>query len=125
MREEQVLAIHKKCIEQFGGKDGLRDKNLFLSALGQPAHTFDGEYLYDSIYKMAAVYLFSFAKDHAFFDGNKRVALQTCYLFLYFNNVDLLLSNDEFCDLILGCIEGKYDLNKIAGVIEKNSVDIY
>ncbi len=122
LTEEQVFLMHEKCIEEFGGTKGLRDKNMFLSSLGQPSQTFDGRYLYDSIFLMAACYLFSFAKNHSFLDGNKRIALKASYHFLNLNGIDLLLNNNEFCDLILGCVEGRYNISHIAAVFEQNAL---
>jgi len=107
-------------IKDFGGKGGVRDENLLLSSVGQPQQTFGGNYLYDTIFKMAACYLFSFAKNHAFFDGNKRVALKTCYHFLDLNRYETLLTNDEFCELVLGCVNDRYSIDEIAKIIEEN-----
>lgn len=114
--------MHEKCIEEFGGLKGLRDEHLFLSSLSQPMQTFDNSYLYDSIFLMAATYLFSFAKNHAFFDGNKRISLKTCYHFLNLNRIDLMLTNKEFSNLILDCVNDKLGINDIAIVLEENAL---
>jgi death-on-curing protein len=37
---EQVLALHKRQWEQYGGGDGLRDPGLLESAVAQPGATF-------------------------------------------------------------------------------------
>jgi death on curing protein len=39
---EQVLEIHSMMIKKFGGVSGMRDKNLFLSALEAPKASFGG-----------------------------------------------------------------------------------
>ena len=81
LTEEQVFLMHEKCIEEFGGTKGLRDKNMFLSSLGQPSQTFDGRYLYDSIFLMAACYLFSFEKIILFWTETKGLHLKLHIIF--------------------------------------------
>ena len=109
-------------MDDFGGLKGIRDENLLMSSLGQPMQTYDGVYLYDSIFLMAAAYLFYFAKNHCFLDGNKRIALKTCYHFLNLNKIDLMLSNQEFYELILCCIKNEMDIDDIAVYIENNAL---
>jgi death-on-curing protein len=43
---KEVVEIHKKLIETFGGSDGIRDQSALDSALARPFQTFDGEELY-------------------------------------------------------------------------------
>lgn len=51
---EQVLEIHKIMLEKFGGLQGIRAKNLLLSALESPKASFGGYDLYPSIFEKAA-----------------------------------------------------------------------
>ena len=46
--------------------------------------TFDGEYVYESIEEKAANFLYIWVKNHAFIDGNKRIAAT---LFIYFSTI--------------------------------------
>jgi death-on-curing protein len=46
-----VLAIHQRQIERFGGLDGIRDEGLLDSALAQPQATFFGELLHPTIHQ--------------------------------------------------------------------------
>ncbi len=43
---EEVLAIHKKIIAEFGGGSGVRNYALLESAIQRPATTFDSIDLY-------------------------------------------------------------------------------
>lgn len=122
LTKEEVLIIHKECIEKFGGTDKIRDLNLLDSALNQPKQSFNGKYLYDSVYKMAAAYLFFFSKNHAFIDGNKRTGLKCCLIFLMINGHKLLLNNDEAIDLTEKCVIGKYKFDDIVKIIEDNTI---
>lgn len=82
---EQVLAIHHDQIERYGGSFELRDRGLLESALAQPRAQFGGAYLHQGVPAMATAYLFHLAKNHAFVDGNKRVAAVAARVFLVGN----------------------------------------
>jgi len=58
----QVLAIHYRQIQAFGGSFGVRDQGLVESALAQPQMTFGDDFLYPTIHEQAAAYLCSFGK---------------------------------------------------------------
>ena len=100
---------------------GIRDENLFYSALNQPKATFDGNFLYKNIFEMATVYLMGFVLDHPFVDGNKRVGLKTCLIFLKINGYKLLLSNDEAINLTLGCANKILKKEQILKIIKDNT----
>ncbi|MCC7441864.1 MAG: type II toxin-antitoxin system death-on-curing family toxin [Bdellovibrionales bacterium] len=87
---EQVLALHKIQIEQFGGSHGVKDEGLLLSALAQPEAGFREEYLHKDLQEMAAAYLFHLVKNHAFNDGNKRIAALTASVFLQVNGLKVV-----------------------------------
>lgn len=86
---DQVLALHKLQIEQFGGCHGVKDDGLLLSALAQPESGFGEEYFHRDLFEMAAAYLFHLAKNHAFHDGNKRIAALTAAVFLEINGLKI------------------------------------
>ena len=52
---QQVLYIHSKMIDKFGGSHGVRDLNLLISALARANSTFDGVDLYPTIQDKAAL----------------------------------------------------------------------
>lgn len=84
---EDVLRIHARQIKRFGGDPGIRDAGLLESALAMPRASFDGEFVHEDVPAMAGAYLFHLAKNHAFIDGNKRVALGAALYFLYLNDI--------------------------------------
>lgn len=92
---EDALAIHENTIEHEGGMPGLRDPGLLESAVLIPQQQFDGEFLHDGLAAMAAAYLFHIAMNHAFHDGNKRVAVLAALIFLKVNGVESLPDPDE------------------------------
>lgn len=65
----------------FAGLFGLEKDQGFKSALGTIYQTFDGKELYPSAEEKAANLLYFIVKNHAFSDGNKRIAAA---IFIYF-----------------------------------------
>ena len=72
---DQVLALHEKSTERFGGAAGVRDHSLVESGVAQPEAMFDGEWLHADIAQMAAAYLYSLVSNHPFVNGNKRTGV--------------------------------------------------
>jgi len=116
--QDAVLAIHAHLIEKFGGSTGLRDEGLLDSALSQPYQTFFGEFLHPTIYEQAAAYLYHLTKNHAFIDGNKRVALAATITFLRMNGYRLGLPKKEAEALVLEVAEGRINKQEVAAIFE-------
>lgn len=77
-----------------GGSGGIRDRGALESALAQPEATFEGRYLLDDLFSMAAAYAFHIAEAQAFVDGNKRAAVLAAIVFLDINGVRLQEHDD-------------------------------
>lgn len=103
---EEILALHADQIERYGGSAGVRDLGLLESAGAAPESSFGGGYLHGSLPEMAAAYLFHLAQNHAFVDGNKRVAAAAMIMFVYLNDHDLECDEDELVELTLGVATG-------------------
>lgn len=88
---EAVLAIHAEVLAAHGGSPGLRSLELLESAVAAPQATMMGVPMITDPIEIAAAYLFYICSNHAFVDGNKRVALATCLVFLSENG---LLQNE-------------------------------
>ena len=99
--KEQVLALHDKSIERFGGLKGIRDEGLFESSCVAPYQTMFGNDLYPDIYDKAIRYLEGFATNQVFIDGNKRTAVACMMLLLRLNGIYPKLSNKELSQLCL------------------------
>ena len=83
-----VTELHAEAIAGFGGSAGLRDEALLESAVAAPQATFGGQSVYADLGEVAAAYLFYLCRNHPFVDGNKRVALGACILFLRLNGIE-------------------------------------
>jgi prophage maintenance system killer protein len=84
---EAAMEIVAAMQPGFGGLFGLEKDQGFKSALGAVYQTFGGEELYPSIEEKAANLLYFVVKNHAFSDGNKRIAAALFIAFLAGNKV--------------------------------------
>ena len=82
-----VKAIHAEVLAAHRGAAGLQEEELLESALAAPQATMTGEPLLSDPAEIAAAYLFYLCRNHPFVDGNKRVALATCLVFLSENDL--------------------------------------
>jgi death-on-curing protein len=85
MTYEQAIAIHSRQLRRFGGAPGLRDEGMLRSALERPVNKW--RYERSELAELAAAYAFGLAKNHAFVDGNKRIAFMAMMVFLLKNGV--------------------------------------
>ncbi|HEX6094783.1 MAG TPA: type II toxin-antitoxin system death-on-curing family toxin [Thermoanaerobaculia bacterium] len=117
----EVLVIHEDRLRKYGGSSGVRDLQLLQSAMGNVEATFGGEYLHQSLFEMAAAYLYGICKNHPFLDGNKRTALACAIAFLRFNGLKLVAAEDELYDLVIGVAEGRISKDVVAAFFEGHS----
>ena len=82
---DQAVAIHSRQMRRFGGAPGLRDEGMLRSALERPVNKW--HYEQADLAEIAAAYAFGLAKNHAFVDGNKRIAFMALVVFLRKNSV--------------------------------------
>ena len=98
---------------------GIKDTNLFNSALYEPMQTFDKQELYPDITSKAACYLRSFAMNHPFFDGNKRTALMATVVFLERNGYEVIVDNDKMYKFVEKVVKGKLEIPSISRRLKK------
>lgn len=84
---EEGIAIINAMKGEFDGLFGNEKDQGFKSALGAIYQTFGGEELYPSIEEKGANLLYFIVKNHAFSDGNKRIAAALFIYFLGMNDV--------------------------------------
>lgn len=111
-----VKVIHGAVLAAHGGMPGIRDEALLESAVSAPQATMMGQPLIRDPIEVAASYLFYLSRNHPFMDGNKRVALATCLVFLSENG--LLRSEELDADawerLTLDVAASRLDRNETA-----------
>ncbi len=94
--------MHKAIVMNTGGSDGIRDENLLDSAVNAPFQSFGGYDIYSSLEEKAARLGFGLAQNHAFIDGNKRIAAHAMLVFLAYNGIEIECTEDELYSLFLG-----------------------
>lgn len=115
---EDVIQIHGEQITAFGGELGLRDLGLLESAVGMPRQTFGSRYLHDSLFMMAAAYLFHISQNHPFVDGNKRTGYIAALVFLRVNGVVIDEASEVLYEMTMGVARGDVDKQAIAAQLE-------
>jgi death-on-curing protein len=103
---EQVLAIHRRVVAEFGGERTVLDEGILESAVTMPAACFGGGYLHADLPSMAAAYLYHICRGHPFLDGNKRTALVAAEVFLLLNGCRLKVTNRQLERLTFSVAEG-------------------
>lgn len=97
IRVDDILAIHADQIERYGGAEGIRDPGLLEAALFRPQTGY-----YPTLIEEAAALWESLSQNHPFVDGNKRTAFAATYVFLAINGLDIIATDDEAQDFVLG-----------------------
>ncbi len=93
---DEVLAIHERVIDAYGGAGGVRDLGLLESALYRPQSGY-----YEDLVTMAAALFESLLMNHPFVDGNKRVAFFATDVFLRLNGWRLEVDANEAHTLLI------------------------
>jgi death-on-curing protein len=106
---EIVREIHAEAIARFGGSDGVRDSALLESAVAAPQASFGGKSPYRDLGEVAAAYMYYLCRNHPFIDGNKRVALGSCIVFLRLNGIEPRPDGPEWEELVLAIAGGSLD----------------
>jgi death-on-curing protein len=99
---EDVLLLHKRQLEAFGGAPGIRDAGLIEAALARP----QSGYYKDRIEEAAALWE-SLTMNHGFIDGNKRVGFAATYVFLRINGLTLTASVKTTLKFVIGKLEAR------------------
>ncbi|MCP4618107.1 MAG: type II toxin-antitoxin system death-on-curing family toxin [Bradyrhizobium sp.] len=115
---EQAIAIHSRQLRRFGGAAGLRDEGMLRSALERPINKW--QYEQASLPELAAAYAFGLAKNHAFVDGNKRIAFMAMMTFLIKNGVAFSPDPAHATQIILSLAAGEVSEDSLIRWIRDN-----
>jgi len=109
---DQVIAIHSRQLRRFGGAVGLRDDGLLRSAIERPINKW--HYEQSELPELAAAYAFGLAKNHAFVDGNKRIAFMSMMTFLRKNGVRFAPEPAHATSMIMSLAAGEVSEESLA-----------
>ena len=120
---DEVLRIHERAIQRYGGSPELRDLGLLESALAVPKQTMFGDDLYPDVAAKAAILLFTLIKNHPFVDGNKRTGFLCLTRFLQVNDRALAATNDELYQFTLDVATSILDKEQVTAWIRARILD--
>ena len=106
-----------------GGEQG---KALLESALAEPNQTYDGRYLHRGVFDKAAALWRSITLNHPFVNGNKRMGLLCCHVFLVTNGYFLIAPQSAAVDVCVAIATPDQDmgLQKIAQWLRDHTLSI-
>lgn len=114
----EVIDMHAEQLAMFGGPAGVRDTGLLESALGRPVNKWT--YGETDLAVLAAAYGYGLARNHAFVDGNKRIAFMTMMIFLRINGVRISPSQPQATAIMLELAAGSVGEDGLARWIRDN-----
>lgn len=115
-----LLMLHEESLAEHGGALGMRDEGLFESALARPQNLV--QYGRPDTADLAASYGVGLAKNHAFVDGNKRVAFLAVGLFLALNGWRLQTTQAEATLTMLAVAAGELSEEALAAWLRSHIV---
>jgi death on curing protein len=115
---EQAIAIHSRQLRRFGGAPGLRDEGMLRSALERPINKW--RYEQSELAELASAYAYGLAKNHAFVDGNKRIAFMAMMVFLHKDGVFFEPNPAHAAAMILSLAAGEVSEESLARWIRDN-----
>ena len=119
----EVLELHRRLIERYGGSAGIHDLGALESALAQPRMTFGDEELYPTIVEKTAALGFALIKNHPFIDGNKRTGHAAMETFLVLNGFEIDAPVDEQEKIILQVASGELKREAFTGWLRARIVE--
>ncbi len=120
INKQRLVILHDESLVLHGGASGIRDEGLLDSALnrgkslalyGQPDYT-----------NLAAAYVFGLSSNHAFVDGNKRVAFLALGLFLGLNDYKLTANQVDATLTMMSVAKGEIVETEFAKWIRANTI---
>ena len=116
---DKEFCVYGEQVKYSNELRGIKDTNLYNSALYEPKQSFDGQDLYPDVITKASCYLRSFAMDHPFHDGNKRTAVLATIVFLEMNGYKTTCTNQELYQLVKNIVENKSEVKEIAEQLKR------
>lgn len=118
VNRQVLMLLHDESLAEHGGASGLRDEGRLESALARPINL--TLYAEPDVADLAAAYGVGLAKNHAFIDGNKRVAFLAVGLFLALNGYRLSATQADATLVMLALASGNFKEAEFANWIREN-----
>jgi death-on-curing protein len=111
---DEVIDMHAEQLAIFGGPEGIRDYGLLESAVLRPVNQ------WTDMAALAAAYAFGLARNHAFVDGNKRIAFHAMMVFLRANDIPFASDPAHATAIILSLAAGEVSEESLTRWIRDN-----
>lgn len=115
---DEVIDMHAEQLSVFGGPEGVRDFGLLESAVLRPQNQW--HYGQTDMTALAAAYAFGLARNHAFIDGNKRIAFMAMLVFLRINGIAFAPRPADATEIILSLAAGEVSEESLTRWIKDN-----
>lgn len=115
---DEVIDMHAEQLAVFGGPEGVRDRGLLESAVLRPVNQW--HYGQTDMAALAAAYAFGLARNHAFVDGNKRIAFHSMMVFLRGNGIEFAPDPAHATAIILSLAAGEVSEESLTRWIRDN-----
>jgi death-on-curing protein len=112
---DEVIDMHAEQLAIFGGPEGIRDRGLLESAVLR-----QWNYGQTDMAALAAAYAFGLARNHAFVDGNKRIAFHAMMVFLRRNDIFFAPDPAHATSIILALAAGEVSEGSLTRWIRDN-----
>ncbi|MDO9215132.1 MAG: type II toxin-antitoxin system death-on-curing family toxin [Methylococcales bacterium] len=116
-----LVMLHDESLLLHGGASGIRDEGLLDSALNRAMNL--ALYSEPDFADLATAYAIGLAKNHAFVDGNKRVAFLAVGLFLGLNGYKLTATQTDATQTMLAVASGEIQETHFAQWIREHSIN--
>lgn len=87
--------------------------------MAQPQASFEGAFVHDGLFAMAAAYLYHIVSNHPFVDGNKGARMLSAVVFLDVNGISIDRPSDALYKLTMGVAESRIDKATMAVELER------
>jgi death-on-curing protein len=119
---EDVIMLHDDQLRLFGGSAGIRDAHALESAVSVAQSTFDGRFLHEDLFEMAAAYAYHIAENQPFIDGNKRTGLDAALVFLDINGWLVVDPHERLYDAMVALLSRALDKRGLAALLRDLAV---
>ena len=123
LTKEELLAIYHEIIDRFGKERGVIDNGNLESTLFR-VEGYHGKDEKDSIFWKATILLERIVTGHPFIDGNKRTGYEAAKTFLRLNNRELISTEEDTIQVLIGIAEGKRNRHSIKNWLVKHSKEV-
>ena len=119
----EVLFFHTVSIEEYGGSEGVRDRESLLAAIERPWQESFGREHFPSPFEQAAALMEFIIRRHPFVDGNKRTATASASYLLSTFGLEVEAEQQELEDFAVSVAVGEMKAKYIALWFENHSLE--